>query len=226
MKYGFNAVAIGCLMEEHHSMYRRPIICAFVIGALFSLVGFAQTPTPPPRSTPQTGAASEGGTGAQGKIAIINTAAFRVGIDELRVNLEALSKEFESQGKELEGLQKQIEELKNKVETQGPTVQPSVRNGWMEKGAELERAFKRKSEDYQTLFQKRGQELAGPILDKINKFLGQYSEQHNIVLVLEGEVAASSNLVVWAAPAVEITEDFIKEYNKANPSSAPVAPKK
>lgn len=207
-------------------MYRRSFPCALVISALLSLVALAQTPTPPPRSAPQPAAASEGGTGAQGKIAIINTAAFRVGIDELRVKLESLNKEFEPQGKELEGLQKQIEELKNKVANQGATVQPSVRNGWMEQGAELERTLKRKTEDYQTLFQKRGQALAGPILEKINQFLGQYSHQHNIVMVLEREVAESSNLLVWATPTVEITEDFIKEYNKANPSSAPAAPRK
>ncbi len=201
-------------------MRRRSILFAFAITVLLSLVAFAQTPTPPPRSTPQTAAASEGGTGAQGKIAIVNTAAFRVGIDELRIKLEALGKEFEPQSKELEGLQKQIDELKNKVQTQGPAVQPTVRNGWMEQGAQLEKSLKRKSEDYQTLFQRRGQELAEPILGKINIFFGQYSRQHNIVLVLEREIAESSNLLVWWAPAVEITEDFIKEYNKANPSSA------
>src|SRR5262249_48382028 len=202
-------------------MSRRSIPLAFAISALISLVAFAQATPQPPRSTPQTAAASGSGTGAEGRIAIINTAAFRVGIDELKTKLEALDKEFEKQTKELEGLQKQIDDLKNKVQSSGPTVQPSVRNGWVEQGAELEKSLKRKSEDYQTLFQKRGKEVVGPIMDKINKFLGQYTQQHNIVLVLEREVAQGSNLLVWAAPIAEITEDFMKEYNKVNPSAAP-----
>src|SRR5262245_35136854 len=200
-------------------MRRRLFPFAFAISVLLSLVTFAQTPSP--RQAPQAAATAGGGTGAQGKIAIINTAAFRGGIDELRVKLEALDKEFETQNKELAGLQKQIEDLKSKVQAQAPTVQPSVRNGWMEQGAQLEKTLKRKSEDYQSLFQKRGQEMVAPIMDKINKFLDQYSQRNNIVLVLEREVAQSSSLLVWAAPVAEITEDFMKEYNKANPSAAP-----
>jgi len=206
-------------------MRRRSIPLAFAISALVSLVAFAQTTPQPTRPAQQPAAASGGGNGVEGKIAIINTAAFRAGIGELKTKLEALNKEFEPQNKELEGLQKQIEDLKNKVQTSGSTVQPSVRNGWMEQGAELEKSLKRKSEDYQTLFQKRGQEVVGPIMEKINKFLGQYSQQHNIVLVLEREVAQGSSLLVWAAPVAEITEDFMKEYNKINPS-APAAPRK
>jgi len=206
-------------------MRRGSIPLAFAISALFSLFAFAQTPQPT-RSAPQTAAASESGIGAQGKIAIINTAAFRLGIGELKTMLESLNKEFEPKNKELEGLQKQLDDLKNKVQTQGSTVQPSVRSGWMEQGAQLEKDLKRKSEDYQSLFQKRGQEVVGPVMVKINNFLGQYSQQHNIVLVLEREVAQGSNLLVWAPPVAEITEDFIKEYNKANPSSTPAAPKK
>jgi Skp family chaperone for outer membrane proteins len=202
------------------------ISLAFAIIALSSLVAFAQVTPQPPRTTPQTPPASAGGNGAQGKIAIINVAAFRVGIGEFKNTLEALNKEFEPQYNELVSLQKQIDDLKNKVQNQDSKIQPSERNGWIEKGAELEKTFKRKSEDYQSLFQRRGQELVGPITDKINKFLNQYCQQRNIALVLERQVAESSELLVWVRPDVEITEDFINEYNKAYPSSTPAAPKK
>src|SRR5882672_8399573 len=146
------------------------ILLAFAVSALLSLAAFAQTTPQPPRSAPQNPPASGGGGGAQGKIAIINTSAFRVGIGEFKTTLESLSKEFEPQKNELVSLQKQIDDLKNKVQNQSQTVQPSVANGWMEQGAELEKTFKRKSEDYQSLFQRRGQEVVDPILDKINKF--------------------------------------------------------
>ncbi len=197
-------------------MRRVSIILAFTISALFSIVALAQTPPPP-----QTTKASAGGAGAEGKIAIINTAAFRVGIEELKTNLEALNKEFESKNKELEGLRKQITDLKTKLESSTSTAQTSASAQLMEQGVELEKTLKRKSEDYQGLFQKRGQELVSPVMDKVNKFLGVYSQQHNIVLVLERQIAENSSLLVWAAPVMEITDDFIKEYNKANPSAAP-----
>jgi len=199
---------------------------AFAISALLSFIAFAQTTPQPPRSTPQNPPASAGGGGAQGKIAFINTAAFRVGIGEFKTALEALNKEFEPQNKELEGLQKQIEDLKNKVQTEGPKAQPAVRDGWIEQGQQLEKTLKRKSEDFQTLIQRRGQELVGPVLEKINKFIDQYCQQRNIIMALERQVAESSNLLVWMAPVAEITEDLMNEYNKANPSSTPAAPKK
>jgi Skp family chaperone for outer membrane proteins len=199
---------------------------AFAISALLSLVAFAQTTPQPPRSTPQNPTAPGGGGGAQGKIAFINTAAFRVGIGEFKTTLEALNKEFEPQNKELEGLQKQIEELKNKVQNEGPKAQASVRDGWIEQGTQLEKTLKRKTEDYQTLFQRRGQEIVGPVMERINKFFDQYCQQRSIVMVLERGVADSSNLLVWMAPPAEITEDFMTEYNKAHPSSTPATPKK
>jgi outer membrane protein len=199
---------------------------AFAISALLSLVAFAQTTPQPPRSTPQNPSAPGGGGGAQGKIAFINTAAFRVGIGEFKTTLEALNKEFEPQNKELEGLQKQIEDLKNKVQNEGAKAQPSVRDGWIEQGTQLEKTLKRKTEDYQTLFQRRGQEIVGPVMDKINKFFDQYCQQRNIIMVMERQVADSSNLLVWMAPPAEITEDFMNEYNKAHPSSTPATPKK
>jgi len=198
---------------------------AFAISALLSIVAFAQATPQPPRSTPQNPAAS-GGAGGQGKIAIVNMAAFRVGIVEFKTSLEALNKEFEPQNNELQGLQKQLQELKNKVDTEAPKVQPSVRQGWIEQGTQLEKTLKRKTEDYETLFQRRGQEVVGPIMDKINKFFDQYCQQRNIVMVLERQVAESSNLLVWMAPVMEITDDFMSEYNKAHPSSTPAAPKK
>ena len=202
------------------------IAFAFVISALFSLVAFAQPTPQPSRSAPQTAPASGASTGVQGKIAIINMAAFRVGIVEMKTKLDALNKEFEPQNGELANLQKQIDDLKNKVQTEGQKVQPSVLSGWMEQGAELEKTLKRKSEDLQALFQRKGREAVDPIMDKINKFLDQYCQQRNIVMVLNGEIAYNSNLLVWRASAAEITEDFMNEYNKAHPSSTPAAPRK
>src|SRR5262245_4612365 len=113
----------------------RRIPLALAVSVLLSLAAFAQVTPQPPRSTPQNPPASEGGVGAQGKVAIINTAAFRIGIGEFKTTLEALTKEFEPQRNELLNLQKQIEDLKNKVQTQIQTVQPSVANGWVEQGA-------------------------------------------------------------------------------------------
>jgi len=204
---------------------RRSIPFALAICSLLSLAAFAQTPTPPRSSTaapatPTTG----GGTGAEGKIAIINTAAFRNGINELKVKLDALNSEFEPKNKELQALQDKIAGLKKQIDTQGNTVSPAVRNQWAEQGAEAEKELKRKGEDYDALAKKRFEEVSGPVYDKVGKFLEQYAQKRGIAMVLEGVAAQQNGLLVFAAAATDITEDFMKEYNNANPSGAAAAP--
>ncbi len=203
---------------------RRLILFVIMASSLLSLVAIAQTPTPPRQTPPQqqqpAANTAASGTGAEGKIAVINTAAFRNGIQELKVKLDALNVEFEPKNKELQSLQENIENIKNKIQTQGPTVQPAVRNQWMEEGAALEKELKRKAEDYDALAKKRFEEVSGPIYDRISSFLDQYARKHGISMVLESGAALQNGLLLFAAAATDITEDFMREYNKANPAAA------
>lgn len=203
----------------------------FVVALLsaLSLAALAQTPTPPARTAAnQAPAAATGGTGVEGKIAVLATGAFRTGVNELKTKLDGLNTEFEPKRKELEALQADIENLKNKINTQGSTVSAAVRNGWVEEGTEKERRFKRLSEDYDALAQKRLGDIQGPIYDKVGKLLEGYCQQRGIVLVIEAGAAQQAGVLLFAAAATDITEDFMKEYNKANPGGAApaAAPKK
>uniref|UniRef100_UPI00397DE2E3 hypothetical protein n=1 Tax=Salmonella sp. SAL4355 TaxID=3159876 RepID=UPI00397DE2E3 len=67
------------------------------------------------------------------------------------------------------------------------------------------------------------------VYEKVGKFLEGYCQQRGIVMVLEGSAAQQAGILLFAAQATDITDDFIKEYNKANPApagAAPPAPKK
>jgi outer membrane protein len=204
-------------------------ITVFVITGLFSLVVIAQTPTPPSRPTTTSSAppatpAPAGGTGAEGKLAFINTSAFYQGINELRVKLDALNADFEPKKKEVQADEEALNNLKNKIQTQGATVSVQVRTQWMEDAADKERLLNRKKEDYSTQGNKRLQEVTAPIQEKIYKFLEQYCQQRNIAMVLEGVAAQQANLLVFFSQATDITDDFMKEYNKVNPAPAAAAP--
>src|SRR5262245_18429294 len=99
----------------------KKMILAGAISGLFSLAIAAQTPTPPPRSTPAGQAKSNsapcGGGGAEGKIAHLNSTRFGQGIDELKVKLESFNLELEPKIKEVQGLEEEINSLKNKLQT-------------------------------------------------------------------------------------------------------------
>lgn len=205
----------------------KNLILVMAALSLMSLAAFAQTPTPPARTAPAAAAAPAGGTGAEGKVAILNTGAFRGGLNELKVKLDALNGEFEPKKKELEALEADLNNLKNKINTQGGTVSAAVRNQWVEEGAEKERRLKRLDEDYQALGQKRLGEVSQPIYDKVGKALEAYCQARGIVMVLEYGAAQQAGVLLFAAQATDITQSFMDEYNKANPAGgAAAAPKK
>ena len=204
----------------------KKMILAFAISGLCSLAILAQTPTPParPTTTSSAPAATPGGTGAEGKVAYINTAQFRQGINELKVKLDALNTEFDPKKKEIQALEEELNSLKNKVQTQGSTVSPQVRNQWVEEATEKEKTLKRKAEDYQSLADKRLAEVSQPIYEKVGKLLETYCQQRGIVLVMEGGAAQQAGVLIYAAQTTDITDDFMKEYNKVNPAAAAAAP--
>lgn len=207
----------------------KKLIFAFAIMSMFAFAAFAQTPTPPPKAAAAaapsaSGGAPSGGAGAEGKLAYINQGKFATDIHELKIKLDALSAEFEPKKKEVQAEEEALNNLKNKINTQGATVSVQVRAQWTEDAADKEKSLTRKKEDYSQIGQKRLAEVTQPIYDKVGKFLESYCQQRGIVMVLEGGAAQQAGILLFASQATDITDDFIKEYNKANPASGGSAP--
>jgi outer membrane protein len=204
----------------------KKLTIAIAICSLLSIAAFAQTPTPPSRPATTTSApaasapSTSGGSGAEGKVAYLNTAQFRQGIGEYKIKIDALNAEFEPKKKEVQALEEEVNNLKNKIQTQGSTVSPQVRGQWIDEATEKEKILKRKAEDYEQLGNKRLAEISQPVLEKIGKFLESYCQQRGIVFVMEGGAAQQAGVLIFAAPTTDITDDFMKEYNKANPAGA------
>jgi outer membrane protein len=207
----------------------KKMIFAFAIASLFATAAFAQTPQPSrttaaaPAPSGSTGAPT-GGTGAEGKLAYINQGRFSADISELKVKLDAFNTELDPKRKAVQAEEEALNNLKNKINTQGATVSAQVRNQWVEEASDKEKALNRKKEDYNMLGQRRLAELSQPVFDKVTKFLDAYCQQRGIVMVLEVGAAHQAGILIFASQGTDITEDFIKEYNKANPAPAGAAP--
>jgi len=209
----------------------KKLIFAFAITSMFALAAFAQTPKPPARTTTAASApasgesagasagAPAGGTGAEGKLAYINTGKFSSDINELKSKLDGLNAEFDPKKKEVQGEEEALNNLKNKISTQSTAVSVQVRAQWVDEATDKEKSLNRKKEDYNAIGQRRLAEVTQPIYDKVGKFLEGYCQQRGIVMVLEGGAAQQAGILLFAAQATDITDDFIKEYNKANPAS-------
>ncbi len=163
-------------------------------------------------------------TEAKTKIGIIEIAAFRSEVTELKVRYEKLQAEFatvqrdlESMATSIEAKQKTLQESKTLTQQQGAKLQSDIQS--------LQTEAKRKQEDATAMAGKREQEETGATYEKISKFLEQYCTQKGITQVLEAGKLRESGLVIYAAQAAFITDDFVKEYNKANPVPAAAAKK-
>jgi len=137
----------------------------------------------------------------------------------LKIKIDAFNAEFEPKKKEVAGEEDALASLKDKINKQGGTVSVQVRTDWVEDATNKEKNLTRKKEDYSQLGSRRLQEITQPVYDKVGKFLETYCQQRGIVMVLEGGAAQQAGILLFAAQATDITDDFIKEYNKANPSA-------
>jgi Skp family chaperone for outer membrane proteins len=81
--------------------------------------------------------------------------------------------------------------------------------------------FKRKGEDAQAAYQKRLQDVLGPIYDDIGKALDAYAKAHGITLILD---VTKVQGIVSAAESLNITAPFIVEFNSKNPATASLTP--
>ena len=153
------------------------------------------------------------------KLGIIDIAAFRTEIGELKVKYEKLQTEFDPRQRELSAMQSSID-AKQKALQEGQNLTAPQAAKLQEEIQSLQREFQRKGEDAQALAQRREQEETGAIYEKISKFLEQYCGQKGITHVLEAGRLRETAMVIYATPTAFITDDFIKEYNKANPATA------
>jgi len=70
------------------------------------------------------------------------------------------------------------------------------------------------------LARRRETEETEAIYDKLSKFLDQYCTKNGITTVFDARRLQETGVVVFANQKANITDDFIKAYNAANPAPA------
>jgi outer membrane protein len=171
---------------------------------LFVSVGLAQ----------QTKGPGAAGSIPTGKVAFVDSRSFGEGINEMKKQLDKLENEFKPRYQELEALQGQLATLEEEVKkgTDARAIQQKS-----EQATSVKKEFDRKREDFQADYQKRSEIVLGPLRDKVLKFLEGYANGHNIIVVFDISGISQAGLV-FLNPGTNITEDFLKEYNKKNPA--------
>lgn len=161
----------------------------------------------------------------KGKVAVINTAMFQSEVGEFRAKVEALNKQFETRVKELQGLADRISALETTIKTQGQALSAARIAELTEQLEGMKRDYQRKGEDLQADANRARDKAFEPVSAKLVKFAEGYTARHGIVLVVDLANSGQSGSVLWIDPRIDITKDFIAEYNKANPVATPAPAK-
>jgi len=194
---------------------------AVLVGALVAAIG----------SSASAQQATQAGVSAalpDGRIAVVNSQAFLGGIGELKQKYEQVDKQFQARYQQLQALESQLKQMENDMQVKGPTLAPEKLAELQNNYNELKKKGTRDLEDLKAEYDRTIDAATKPIRDKLYQFLNNYAAQHSIVLVINLAGAAQSGSLAYWNPGTDITDDFIAEYNKANPvpGPAPTAPPK
>ena len=160
------------------------------------------------------------------KVALIDSSAFadeKQGIAKFVSALKRVNAEFQPRQNELQSLQQQIEKAKSDLQKAAPVQDAKVTQTQQDRIAVMETDFKRKGEDAQAAFNKRLEEVLGPIYEDIGKALDGFAKARGITLILD---VTKVQGIVSAADAMDITRAFIAEFNSKNPATASLTPAK
>jgi len=153
----------------------------------------------------------------KGKIAVINTAAFQEKVEEFKAKIESLNRQFEGRVKEVQTLNDKINALETTLKSQSGVLTPAKVAEMTENLETMKRDHKRKQEDLEADAGRARDKAFEPITGKLGKFAEDYTAKRGIVMLVDISNALQSGVVVWFDPRSDITQDFIIEYNKANP---------
>ena len=194
---------------------------AFIALFAISSVALAQQPAatqPKPSGAPLL---------PKGKLAVINTGIFQEQVEEFRAKVDQLNRQFEPRVKDVQSLADKINALETTIKSQSAVLTPARVAEMTENLEGMKREYQRKGEDLQAEAGRARDRAFEPITGKLTKFAEDYTAKRGIIVLVDIGNAVQSGTVLWYDPRTDVTQDFVKEYNKANPvaTAAPAAPK-
>ena len=170
------------------------------------------------------------------KIALIDSVGFydeKQGITRFVAAVKQLAAEFQPRKTELQTLQTQVDKATADLQKAAPLQDVKVSQQQQDKIDQMTKDLKRKAEDAQAAFDRRQEEVLGPISENISKALEVYAQSRGITLVIDVRKLVSVDSqgnqqfpLLYSAPNIDITRAFINDYNSKNPATASLTPPK
>ncbi len=154
------------------------------------------------------------------KIAFVDSDAFRQetgGIKKYTDAVKSVENEFKARDTEIQNMQTRLTALANEVSKLASTAgtPQEALQAKNDEGERLQRDLKYKSDQLTADVQKRYSQVVQPISTDIGKALDQYLASHGLSLILD--ISKLGTAVLSANPAMDVTKDFIADYNTKHP---------
>lgn len=201
---------------------------AVALAALFVAGAQAQTGGAParPAGAPATQPAAPATQAGPARIAVIDSRFFR-GTDEKGTGgiaryitaARQLEAQFQPQVKDLEGMQTRLNSIVENIRKTTAVAKPEEIEKQRQQAADLEVQIKRKSEDLERDVNARQDQVMRPIEQDVFNFIQSFAQQRGYTMVLD----IARVPVLFVSDQIDITRDFIAEYNRTRPATASTA---
>lgn len=196
----------------------RVVAAAAAIGT-FAILVQTQTRTGTPVSSPQARPAA-----GPANIAVIDSAVFsddKNGITRVTNAMRQLEAKFLPLRTELRGMRERLDTMRSDLQKKAAIQDPKMTAQQQDEAERLDIQIKRKAEDAQASYQKESLAVLEPLQKDIANALNAYSQAKGISLLID----VNRVPVIYAASNLDITRDFIAEYNRTHPATgAPARP--
>lgn len=197
----------------------RLIAASFIFAAIFAVSAFAQTGAAQPSNF---------------KIVVINILAFddeKAGITKYVNAMNTLDGEFKPVQTELQTMQTKLQNLANEIDklrNANPAVpqanSAATLQAKIDEAQNLDRDLKRKQEDAKAKFEKRQQQVLGPVMSDIYKAMQDFATKNGYAMILDAAQLDSQRLILAFDPAkADVTKEFISYYNTRPAGTATAA---
>jgi Skp family chaperone for outer membrane proteins len=194
----------------------RLIAAACLIAASLVISAGAQTAARPQPAAPTQGGAA---TASTGRIAIIDSSAFsdeKAGIARVVNAMKTVDAQFQPVRTEVQGMQTRYQALVDDINKTSAVADPKTIATKTDQADTLKRDMERRMQDAQISIKKRMDEVLGPLQEDVFNSLQAFAQQRGISIIID----ASRVPLIYAADSVDITKDFITEYNRTKPATA------
>ena len=156
-------------------------------------------------------------------VAIIDSSAFsdeKAGIARVMAAMQQIEAKYQPLRTELRGMRERLATMRTDLQKKRPVQDPKLTAQQTEAADRLEVDIKRKAEDAQTNYQKDSLAALDPLQKEIGTALTAYAQSRGVTLLID----ANRVPIVYAAANLDITKDFIADYNRTHPAGAAPAP--